>query len=118
MSNTAEYTRYVEKPVSPTLQSFAEWLAESTGYAVDERTVSLAIDLHATWQASPERKAARAAAAEARAAEDADREQRKAEREATRVARVAAAAIKAAAAKPAPTAKPAPRPSALTKAAK
>lgn len=39
------------KAVTPTMQTFADWLTEQTGYKVDARSVQLGSALRAKWQA-------------------------------------------------------------------
>ena len=101
MTKTPALTRYVEKDISTVLQDFTSWLEDQTGYPVDPRTVSLAIDLHSTWQRGPENQKR---IAEARARREADTVAR-AERKAAREAAAAEKAAASAAPKPAPVAK-------------
>jgi hypothetical protein len=74
--------RYAEKEISTVLKNFTSWLEDQTGYPVDPQTVSLAIDLHSTWQRGPENQKRIAEAKARREADTAARAERKAAREA------------------------------------
>jgi hypothetical protein len=75
-NTTPDLGRYVEKPISETSQHLADWLTTNTGYAVDERTVSLVQDLHGAWQKGPENQKRIAERAAKAVAQRAEREQR------------------------------------------
>lgn len=76
----ATHTGYVEKPISPVTQNFIAWLQKETGYPVDARTVSLALDLHGRFQKSPGNQKRIAEAKQRNAAVAAARAERKAAR--------------------------------------
>lgn len=96
---------YAEKPATPSLEFYSEWLTEATGYdpaaakskaAAFERGVYLAVTLHRDFQTSPEnvefKEQQRVAREEALAAAKAQREEEKAAKAAERQAAEEAAA--------------------------
>ena len=93
MTKTPALTRYVEKDISTVLQDFTAWLEDQTGYPVDPRTVSLAIDLHSTWQRGPENQKRIAEAKTRREADAVARAERKAAREAAAAEKAAAPVV-------------------------
>lgn len=123
VENERDLTAYATKPATASLEYYAEWLTEATGYdpgsakskqEAFDRAVYLAVSLHRDFQTSPENqefkerlKAAREAEAEQRATEREEvRKAKEAEKAEAQRAKEAAAAEKAAAKpKPAPPAK-------------
>jgi hypothetical protein len=65
-TNTAPLAPHAAKDVTSTMQTFADWITEQTGYKVDARSVQLGSALRATWQA--EQRAAKEAATPAKRA--------------------------------------------------
>lgn len=50
-TNTAPLAAHAAKDITPTMQTFAEWLTTQTGYKVDPLSVQLGSALRGTWQA-------------------------------------------------------------------
>lgn len=50
-TNTAPLAAHSAKEVTPTMQTFSDWLTAQTGYKVDERSVQLGSALRGVWQA-------------------------------------------------------------------
>lgn len=117
-----DLTQYATKPATASLEYYAEWIPEATGYdpaaakskqEAFERGVYLAVTLHRDFQTSPENqefkerlKATRAEEAEAaRAEREEAKAAKQAEREAAAAAKEQAKAERAASEKPAKAAK-------------
>jgi hypothetical protein len=47
-----DFTAYADKPITTTMEAFAAWLEEVTGYEVDERSVALGGTLRMDFQKS------------------------------------------------------------------
>ena len=62
-TNTAPLAAHAAKALTSTMQTYAEWLTEQTGYKVDPLSVQLGSALRGTWQA--EQRAAKQAPAKA-----------------------------------------------------
>lgn len=52
-TNTAPLAAHAAKHITPTMQTFAEWLTTQTGYKVDPLSVQLGSAPRVTWQAEP-----------------------------------------------------------------
>lgn len=59
-TNTAPRAALAAKEITPTMQTFAEWITATTGVKVDPRSVQLGSALRGAWQA--EQRAAKEAA--------------------------------------------------------
>lgn len=52
LNGDKDYTVYADKPITPTMQAFHEWLEDVTGIELDERSVSLGGSLRMDFQRS------------------------------------------------------------------
>ncbi|MER3389672.1 MAG: hypothetical protein RJQ01_06525 [Microcella sp.] len=66
-TNTAPLAAHAAKDITPTMQTFAEWLTTQTGYKVDPLSVQLGSALRGTWQAETRAAKESASAAPKRA---------------------------------------------------